>query len=80
VGVSPDEKHTDPKPLGKGIRAARERLGLDQFELAKILGVMQSCVSDWETGNMKPRKERWAELARALRIRKAKIQAWWLAS
>lgn len=35
--------------------AARERAGLSQPDVARILGVDQSAVSHWETGRTKPR-------------------------
>lgn len=40
--------------LSKAIRSARRRAGLSQVELAELLGVRQSSVSQWERGNTKP--------------------------
>jgi len=37
------------------IRALRRHLGLTQDELAKILGVRQQTISEWETGLYQPR-------------------------
>jgi DNA-binding transcriptional regulator YiaG len=38
-----------------GIRALREHLGLTQAELAEELNVRQQTVSEWETGQYRPR-------------------------
>jgi transcriptional regulator with XRE-family HTH domain len=40
--------------LSEAIRAARRRAGLSQAELAELLGVRQSSVSQWERGSTKP--------------------------
>lgn len=40
--------------LSKAIRSARRRAGLSQVELADLLGVRQSSVSQWERGATKP--------------------------
>jgi transcriptional regulator with XRE-family HTH domain len=40
--------------LSAGIRSARRRAGLSQVELAELLGVRQSSVSQWERGSTKP--------------------------
>jgi transcriptional regulator with XRE-family HTH domain len=40
--------------LSKAIRSARRRAGLSQVELAELLGVRQSSVSQWERGSTKP--------------------------
>jgi transcriptional regulator with XRE-family HTH domain len=40
--------------LSKAIRRARRRAGLSQVELAELLGVRQSSVSQWERGSTKP--------------------------
>lgn len=55
--------------LGKKIRAARERKGLDQKECAAALGVAQSTWSEWETGESAPRTKRWKDIARFLGMR-----------
>lgn len=41
---------TTPQVTGEQIRELRERLGLSQAELARLLGVRQASVSDWEGG------------------------------
>jgi transcriptional regulator with XRE-family HTH domain len=40
--------------LSEAIRAARRRAGLSQVELAELLGVRQSSVSQWERGSTMP--------------------------
>jgi transcriptional regulator with XRE-family HTH domain len=40
--------------LSEAIRSARRRAGLSQVELAALLGVRQSSVSQWERGSTKP--------------------------
>jgi transcriptional regulator with XRE-family HTH domain len=41
----------DLPPLGARLRAVRERAGLSQQALAKLLGEVQSSVSAFETGD-----------------------------
>jgi transcriptional regulator with XRE-family HTH domain len=40
--------------LSEAIRTARRRVGLSQVELAELLGVRQSSVSQWERGTTMP--------------------------
>lgn len=40
--------------LSEAIRAARRRAGLSQAELAELLDVRQSSVSQWERGSTRP--------------------------
>lgn len=37
------------------IRALRRHMGLTQVELARVLGIRQQTVSEWESGVYKPR-------------------------
>lgn len=37
------------------VRALRRRLGLSQQEMARELGMRQQTVSEWETGQYRPR-------------------------
>ncbi|HZP54993.1 helix-turn-helix transcriptional regulator [Actinocrinis sp.] len=39
------------KVIGRNIRAAREKLGVPQRELARRVGVSSACVSNWERGD-----------------------------
>lgn len=52
--------------LGKGIRDGRETLGLEQAELAKLLGVGQQAVSAWERGQSRPRRTMLPQVAAVL--------------
>jgi transcriptional regulator with XRE-family HTH domain len=40
--------------LSEAIRSARRRADLSQLQLAELLGVRQSSVSQWERGSTKP--------------------------
>jgi DNA-binding transcriptional regulator YiaG len=46
---------------GADIETIRTQFGYSQLDFAKILGVRQATVSDWETGKRKP--SRLAQLA-----------------
>ena len=48
------------------IKAARERKGLTQAELAKMLGVHQTNVVAWERGKWMPVARRLVELSKIL--------------
>jgi transcriptional regulator with XRE-family HTH domain len=50
IGVKPY-----PVQWGETIRQMRTMAGLDQTQLAEILGVTQSIVSQWEKGKSEPR-------------------------
>lgn len=49
-----------------GIRSERIRRGITQVELAKFIGVGQSTVAMWETGNSIPRGKTLIKLAEVL--------------
>lgn len=51
----------------KNLKLLREQTGLTQQGLAQALGVEQSTVSMWETGNSSPRADKLPELARILK-------------
>lgn len=55
--------HTATNP----IRAARERAGLSQLELAGQVGVTKGCISHWETGRSRPEPDRALALVNVLR-------------
>lgn len=54
--------------LGRLIRQHRIAKGLDQPQLARLLGVVPSCVCDWERGHTSPKIARLVEVARALGV------------
>lgn len=54
--------------FGELLRSRREAQGLEQVELARLLGVTQQTVSKWETGVTVPRPARVGALARALAL------------
>ena len=39
----------------EGVAALRDGLGISQAELSRLLGVRQQTVSEWETGQYRPR-------------------------
>ncbi len=53
--------------LSEALRAARRRAGLSQAELADLLGVRQSSVSQWERGSTRPSTVHLLALAAALK-------------
>lgn len=40
--------------IGNRIKYERERMGLNQIELGKMIGVSKQCISGWETGRRTP--------------------------
>lgn len=54
------------RPMAQAIRAARKRAGMNQWELARALGIRQSSVSQWERGLTEPTGQRVIELIRVL--------------
>lgn len=50
----------------KSITTLREHAGLTQTQLAEMLNVTQSTVSQWEIGDKNPRFEKIPQLAEAL--------------
>jgi transcriptional regulator with XRE-family HTH domain len=51
---------------GENIRARREELGINQYQLAELLGVRQPTVWRWEKGQMEPRRRHKSRLAEVL--------------
>jgi len=54
--------------IASRITAAREKLGLNQSELGRLLGVSPQSVQAWEAGKNIPRHKRLVEIAQALGI------------
>jgi len=47
-----------------GIRLAREKMNLTQAQVAEALGIQQSAVAQWESGETKPRADKLLALAK----------------
>lgn len=60
--------------IGKNIEAARLRLGLNQSELARLLGVSPQSVQQWEAGETEPRRKRIQAIAECLNTTVAEIE------
>jgi transcriptional regulator with XRE-family HTH domain len=56
------------KKWGTAMQRQRKFLGMSQEELAAALGVKQSTVSRWESGDAAPTLENQLAIARVLRI------------
>jgi ribosome-binding protein aMBF1 (putative translation factor) len=54
------------RPIATAIRTARQLAGRSQAQLAQLLGVRQSCVSQWEHGQTEPSAEHLVDLLRVL--------------
>lgn len=52
------------------IRKRRERLGLSQYQAARLLGVDRTTYRTWELGTHMPRKYNQEELIRVLGLQK----------
>ncbi|MDR2309044.1 MAG: helix-turn-helix domain-containing protein [Paucimonas sp.] len=62
--------------IGQLIAQARERLGINQSELARRLSISPQSVQAWESGRSVPRPAKFQAIARALEIRaQALLQA-----
>jgi DNA-binding transcriptional regulator YiaG len=59
-------KYHEPRTLGEKIRYNRRVLNLQQKELARILGVNRSTVTNWEKGYTKPRSDLYERLVQYL--------------
>lgn len=52
--------------IGKAIRAARKRTGMNQSDLAKRMDVTQTAITHWETGAHTPTVQKLVEVAKNL--------------
>ena len=57
---------TDAQIVGRNIVIARKLAGMSQTQLAELVGVPQSYVSDWERGKHEPRSASFARIVEAL--------------
>lgn len=64
--------------IGSRIRKYREERGFSQKELAEMLGVSNSRVSNWEQGINRPDANILAELCRALKVSPSDLLAVYL--
>lgn len=68
IGQTNMPRGTSPAGVGAVIAAARKALQLRQSDLAKIIGVKQSSISQWESGKFTPELDSRILLAAALHI------------
>ena len=54
--------------IAKIIREGRERLNLNQSELAELVGVSPQAVQQWESGATQPRGKRLNKIAEVLKL------------
>lgn len=68
--------------VAKGLRSQRQRLGLSAAQFAKLVGVSEQSIYNWEHGVTRPRSEQLGVLAtlRAVHKREAKARLEQLAS
>lgn len=66
AGSEHDEDEAALIAFGKRVRAARKRLGMEQEELADMLGTDAGTISRWERGKGYPQAPQLARLAKAL--------------
>lgn len=63
-----ESTEADPRTRGARIRAARDRLGITQDDLAHAIGVKPHTVSRWERNAHMPEAKHLPDLARALSV------------
>jgi len=59
----------------RGLRSLRQRLGISQAQLAKLIGVSGLTVYNWESGRASPRKERLAAIVALRKLGKRELIA-----
>lgn len=77
--VTPPPAETPTTParfVPKGLVSMRQRLGLSAANLAKLVGVSDQTIYNWERGVSKPRPEHQAKLASLRRVGKRELQAY----
>jgi DNA-binding transcriptional regulator YiaG len=76
ANITTSAQSTKVRFVPKGLRSQRARLGLSGAEYAKLAGVMQQSIYNWESGTTRPRAEQIPRLAslRALGIREARAR------
>jgi len=63
------------KPLGVKIKEIRQRSGINQCELAKIVGVSQSMISQGERSSRQPLPETLKKISSALRCQLEQLKS-----
>lgn len=63
VAVESSQESTPLRFVAKGLRSLRARLGLSASDLARLLGVTDQSVYNWELKKTVPRREQLATLA-----------------
>jgi DNA-binding transcriptional regulator YiaG len=61
--------------VAKGLKSLRKRLGLSAAQMAKLLGVSEQSVYNWETKKATPRKEQFAAIIGLREIGKREAHA-----
>ena len=56
------------KEFGSHLRSLREKKGLSQFQLGKLVGVSDKAVSKWENGYAKPKSSVLLRLSEVLSV------------
>lgn len=56
------------KGFGEYLRSLREKKGLSQFQLGKLVGVSDKAVSKWENGYSKPKSNIVLRLSEVLNV------------
>jgi len=64
--------------LAKRLAAAREKLGVPQSTVAKVLGVSQKQISDYERGNSPPSEAQVLELEALVRQQESNLKSLYL--
>jgi DNA-binding transcriptional regulator YiaG len=60
----------------KGLKSLRAKLGLSQSKFAKLIGVSDQSVYNWEAEKSRPRKEQIAAIASVRGLGKREAEAW----
>ena len=66
--------HRASMNIAKIIREGREKLDLNQSQLAKLIGVSPQAVQQWESGATQPRGKRLNKIAEILKLPLAQMQ------
>lgn len=69
-----DRMSAKQQTCGQRIRAARERLGMKQVELARAVDVTSVAASDWERDVYSPSDENWAKIEKVLGVPRMELE------